>query len=182
MRQPKLKFISQADELAGIQKLIYEYRRNFKDFADKKTLVLCVSPDFSGIVSTIFAHAISPDDGEMIYVDCVHVPDPDEDPILFRHRLRQEFPLIKKGFEGYDYEKFILVEAGVISGRNYTWLKEMMVNEFAIFPKNILTVALYQSVSSEFNCDLVANYYSHHDEDLCFWWEKPNTAFGDIIK
>jgi hypothetical protein len=178
--EKQLLFISQDQETAGIQKLIYEYKRKFQGWADEKTLVLMVSPDFSGIVATIFAQGISPDNGEILYTDCIHVPDPDEDPLLFKSRLRDQFKHIRRGFEPWSYEKFILVEAGVISGRNYTWLTEMMINEFDVFPKNILTVALYQSTKSEFQCDLVANYYDHETQDLCFWWEKPNRAFGDF--
>ena len=174
-----LKFISQAEELAGIQKLIYNFNRFYPDFVDERTLMLMVSPDFSGIVTTIMSQGISKPEHDLIYVDCIHVPDPDEEPKLFVERFKSDWKNIQRGFETKPYNKFILVEAGVISGRNYSWLSEMMVEQMSVVPENILTVALYESIKSEFKCDLVSNYYNHKKEDLCFWWEVPNPAFGD---
>ena len=177
-----LRFISQAEETAGIQKMIYDFKRFYPDFVDKETLMLMVSPDFSGIVSTIMAQALSIPGEPLMYIDAVHVPDPDEDPQLFKERFRKDFPAIRESFEGYPMQKFILVEAGVISGRNYSWLTEMMIKEFGVLRQNIITVALYQSSKAKFQCNLVGDYYDHENEDLCFWWEVPNIAFGDFPK
>ena len=176
----KLKYIGQAEETKNIQKLAYNMKRFDKDWFDEQTLMVLVSPDFSGIVTTILAQALSGDDGEIMYTDCIHVPDPDEDVNLFKDRLRKEWPMIERGFEDVKYEKFILAEAGVISGGNYTWLTEMLVKEFNVSPENIRTVALYENIHSKFKCDYVSEYYDNETEDLCFWWEKPNGAFGDF--
>lgn len=175
----KLKFIGQAEETKNIQKLAYNIKRFDKDWIDDQTLMLMVSPDFSGIVTTILAQALSGDDGEIMYTDCIHVPDPDEDLNKFKFRFQQEWAYIKTGFEEKPYHKFILAEAGVISGGNYTWLTDMMINSFGVPRENIRTVALYENIHSKFKCDYVAEYYDNETEDLCFWWEKPNAAFGD---
>lgn len=175
----KLKFISQAEELAGIQKMVYNFKRFYPDWIDDTTLMLMVSPDFSGIVTTIMAQQLSTPGEPLMYVDCIHVPDPDEDPKLFRERFIRDWPSIQRSFEDKPMEKFILVEAGVISGRNYTWLVDTMVNQLSVPKDNILTVALYESVCSEYKCDIVGDHYCHLEEDLCFWWEIPNVAFGD---
>lgn len=176
----KLKFIGQAEETKNILKLAYNMKRFEGDWFDHRTLMVMVSPDFSGIVTTILAQALSGDDGEIMYTDCIHVPDPDEDVNLFKERLRKDWPAIERGFEDTKYEKFILAEAGVISGGNYTWLVDTLVNEFGVPKDNIRTVALYQNIHSKFQCDYVAEYYDNETEDLCFWWEKPNAAFGDF--
>lgn len=176
----KLLFVSRDRELANIQKLAYNIKRGpHREWIDKQTLMVMVSPDFSGIVTTILAQAVSPDDGEMMYVDVIHVPDPDEDRELFKTRFRHDFPQIQKSFEAEPMTKFILVEAGIISGRNYTWVVEEMM-KFGVPRENIITVALFQNIHSAFECDYVGEYYDDTKEDLCFWWEKPNSAFGDF--
>lgn len=177
----KLKFVGQAEETKNILKLAYNMKRFEKNWFDEKTLMLMVSPDFSGIVTTILAQALSGDDGEIMYTDCIHVPDPDEDIEKFKRRLTLEWVYKKQGFEDHGpYEKFILAEAGVISGNNYIWLTSMLKYQFGVPAENIRTVALYENIHSKYKCNYVAEYYDNEKEDLCFWWEKPNKAFGDF--
>lgn len=178
----KLKYIGQAEETTNILKLAHNMKRFDKGWFDEKTLMLMVSPDFSGIVTTILAQALSGDDGKIMYTDCIHVPDPDEDVELFKDRLIHDWSRIKMGFEtdGKPMEKFILAEAGVISGNNYIWLTSMLKYQFGVPAENIRTVALYQNIHSKYQCNYVAEYYDNAKEDLCFWWEKPNKAFGDF--
>ena len=159
--------------------MIYNIKRKYPDWVDDQTLMLMVSPDFSGIVTTIMAQALSTPGKPLMYVDCVHVPDPDEQVHLFQNRFQHDWPSIQRSFEEKPMEKFILVEAGVISGRNYQWITDMMINTFGVPKENILTVALYESTRSVFKCDIVGERYDSFLQDLCFWWEIPNVAFGD---
>ena len=176
----ELLFVSRDRELAGIQKLIYNFKRKDPDWVDDRTLMLMVSPDFSGIVSTIMSHGLSLDQQRMMYTEVVHVPDPTEDQQLFKDRFHNDFPIMRKGFEEQSMHKFIVAEAGVISGRNYVWLYDMMTNTFGVPEENIRTVALFENKHSMFKCDYVGEYYDNETQDLCFWWEKPNKAFGDF--
>ena len=175
----KLHFISHDRELAGIQKMIYNFKRFDPTWVDDRTLMLMVSPDFSGIVTTIVSHALSPERGRMMYTDVIHVPDPTEDQQKFKDRLRRDFPAIRQSFEDQPMEKFIIAEAGVISGRNYVWIYNMLTKEFGVPGENIRTMALFENIHSKFKCDYVGEYYDNETQDLCFWWEKPNKAFGD---
>jgi len=174
-----LLFISRDRELANIQKLIYNFKRFDRDWVDEQTLMLMVSPDFSGIVSTIMSHGLSVEGKRMMYTDVIHVPDPTEDQQKFKDRLRRDFPTIRQSFEDTPMEKFIIAEAGVISGRNYVWIYDMLTKEFNVPQENIRTVALFENKHSQFKCDYVGEYYDNETQDLCFWWEKPNEAFGD---
>ena len=176
MRQ--LHFISQAEETAMAQKLIYQIKRKALKFMDaENTLMLTVSPDFSGIASTIISHGISTE-GTAMYSDSIHVPDPGEDVEFYKQRLRNTWNHIISNYDGSKYTKFILCEAGVISGRNYNWLVNTL-QELGVSSSDILTIALYENTHSEFKCDLVGQYYDNNTQDLCFWWEQPNRAFGD---
>ena len=177
-----LHFISRDRELAGIQKLIYNFKRNDWDWIDDQTLMLMVSPDFSGIVTTILSHGLSKHKNRTMYTDVIHVSDPTEDKQKFKDRFDEEFATTIKGFEDIPYNKFIVAEAGVISGSNYVWIWDKMTNKFGIPPENIRTVALFENIHSAFKCDYVGEYYDNETQDLCFWWEQPNVAFGDFSK
>ena len=176
----KLHFISRDRELAGIQKLIYNFKRNDDDWIDDRTLMLMVSPDFSGIVTTILSHGLSKHRKTTMYTDVIHVSDPTEDKELYRNRFDLEFSNTIKGFDNEPYNKFIVAEAGVISGSNYLWIWDKMTNKFNIPEENIRTVALFENIHSAFKCNYVGEYYDNEFEDLCFWWEQPNVAFGDF--
>lgn len=177
-----LLFVSRDRELSNIQKVIYQIKQtpDYHDgwFDPTKTLMLMVSPDFSGIVSTIVSHALTVD-GECMYTDVIHVPDPDEDRSIFQTRLRKTLHDIMTGFEPTPYENFILCEAGVISGNNYTWVHKMM-NEFGISDNSIKSIALFENKHSVYKSDFVGEFYDAQTQDLVFWWEQPNSAFGDL--
>jgi len=74
-------------------------------------------------------------------------------------------------FSDVKYSNYLLVEAGVIRGGNYIWLtnllKEMVVGD-------IVTAAMFENVNSKFKSDVVANYYDDDEQDLTFYYEKPN--------
>ena len=176
----ELLFISRDRELSNIQKLIYNFKRNDWDWIDENTLMLMVSPDFSGIVTTILSHGLSKHNQRTMYTDVVHVPDPTEDQDKFKDRFFNDFESIRKSFEDISMQKFILAEAGVISGRNYVWITDYMKDMFFIHEDNIKTVALFENIHSKFKCDYVGEYYDNEKQDLCFWWENPNKAFGDF--
>jgi hypothetical protein len=70
-----------------------------------------------------------------------------------------------------------LIEAGVISGRNYTWITDSMKRLFDINKDDITTVALFENIHSEFKSDVVGEYYDHEKQDLTFYFEKFNKHF-----
>ena len=70
-----------------------------------------------------------------------------------------------------DWENFVLCEAGVIRGGNYTWITESM-EKFT--EKNYYTLSLCENTGSKFKSDMVSLYYDDSKEDLHFWWEQPN--------
>lgn len=175
----KLYFIDQATETAMAQKLIYQVKRKFPEFMDaENTLMLTVSPDFSGIASTIVSHGLSTQ-GVAMYSDSIHVPDPGEDVEFYRQRLINTWDHISLNYDGSRYTKFILCEAGVISGRNYLWLVDQL-HQLGVQYTDILTMSLFENVHSMYKCDVVGDYYDNNEQDLCFWWEQPNKAFGDF--
>jgi hypothetical protein len=160
-----LKFISQDKELALIQELTYKIKMSNWDIHPSKTCFLCVSPDYSSIVTQHLSHSLSMG-REIFHIEAVNVPFPDEDPK--KYQINFELNYIEWVL---DWQNFVLIEAGVIKGGTYTWITEIMKK---YTEKNYYTVALCENINSKFQSDMVSLYYNDNIEDLHYWWEQPN--------
>ena len=103
-----------------IQEMIYKVKMSKWDIHPSKTCLLCVSPDYSSIVTQHLCHGLSMD-GECFHVEAVNVPFPDESPESYK-----EIFTVNYTDWVCDWENFILCEAGVIRGGNYTWITDIM--------------------------------------------------------
>lgn len=128
------------------------------------TLVLNVSPDYSSTVSMHVAHHLS-QGGKMLDMFPVDVPYPKVDKHMYEIEFRENavhFPV--------RYDKVILCEAAVLSGNNYRWIKEVLL-DLGYENDDIITVALIQKVESIFDCDYVGEYATSMPE---FYYERYN--------
>jgi hypothetical protein len=160
-----LLFISQDKEMALIQEMSYRIKMAKLDIHPSKTCFLCVSPDYSGVVTQHLSHSLTIND-EIFHIEAVNVPFPDES----NEKYKVDFELNYNEW-CLDWENFVLIEAGVIRGGNYSWITESMET---FTPKNYYTVALCENIHSKFKSDFVTLYYDDKKEDLHFWWEHPN--------
>ena len=160
-----LLFISQDKEIALIQEMIYKMQMSNPDIHPSKTCFLCVSPDYSSVVCQHLSHALSVD-GEIYHIESVNVPFPDESVEPYAEVFKNRLEEWKK-----EWESFVLIEAGVIRGGNYTWTTDIMKESGA---SNYYTVALCENTMSRFQSDFVSLYYNNDTDDLHFWWERPN--------
>ena len=101
-------------------------------------------------------------DGEIFHIEAVNVPFPDEDVSIYKDEFTQNFMKWQT-----KWDNFVLIEAGVIRGGNYSWITQIM-------NANVHTIALCENVHSAFKSDFVSLYYDDTQEDLHFWWEQPN--------
>ena len=166
----KLLFISQDKEMALIQEMSYKIKMSDWDIHPSKTCFLCVSPDYSGIVTQHLSHSLSMG-REIFHIEAVNVPFPDESP----HHYRIDFSInFQEWMESWD--NFVLIEAGVIRGGNYKWITDVM-KDLASY-KKFYTVSLCENIGSKYKSDMVSLYYDDSVEDLHFWWEKPNNHWS----
>ena len=164
MRTTKLVTLNQ--EIQLIDKLGDELLSG--GFNASNSCIITVSTDYSSMVGQILRHKLS-FNGEIVEGFGVDVPYPDEEwdktyiselTDTFRihqHHLKTKTP--------------ILVEAGVIRGGNYMWLKEWM-RKYLGYDRPIVTLALYENLGSKFKSDFVGDYYDDTLFDLTFWWER----------
>lgn len=151
--------------MALIQEMTYKIKMSNIDIHPSKTCFLMVSPDYSAIVTQHLSHSLSVD-REIFHIESVNVPFPDEDKIDYQIEFAERFVDWSRR-----WENFVLIEAGVIRGGNYTWITQQIE---LLSNKKYYTVALCENSNSKFKSDFVSLYYNDHIEDLHFWWEHPN--------
>lgn len=156
-----LLFISQDKEMALIQEMTYKMEMADLDIDPSNTCFLMVSPDYSAIVTQHLSHSLSLD-REIFHIEAVNVPFPDEPVDEYQQEFKENYEKWRK-----KWKKFVLCEAGVIRGGNYTWITDLMDD-------NYYTVALCENKHSKFKSDFVSLYYDNDTQDLHFWWERPN--------
>lgn len=140
-------FVSRSDEWDALLELQTDIKFKYNEVIHpKNTLIINVSPDYSSTVAMHLAHALSKD-GDMLDVLPVDVPFPGEMPDKYQRAFREFLD-----YHHLNYDNFILVEAAVLTGGNYTWMIEMMEQQ-GIDRSHIITAALYQSELSTFTCD-----------------------------
>jgi hypothetical protein len=164
-----LLFISQDREMALIQEMAYKIKMSDWDINPSKTCFLCVSPDYSGIVTQHLSHSLSMG-REIFHIEAVNVPFPDEDSKQYRIDFSINYEEWCKR-----WDNFVLIEAGIIRGGNYTWITERMRKTS---PKKYHTVALCENLHSKYKSQMVSLYYDNDAEDLHFWWERPNNHWS----
>jgi hypothetical protein len=139
----------------------------YPELNPSNTVVVMVSPDYSATVAMHMAHRLSKD-GEMCDLMMVDVPFPDQDKLWFTMMLDRTMLMTSK-----TYENYVLAEAGIIRGGNYTWICELM-EEHIPRGSRIITTALFENVHSKFQSDVVGEYYDDKTQDLTFYYEEYN--------
>jgi len=163
-----IDFYTEHDTIYQLCQLIYN--RSRENFTPSNTVILNVSPDYSSIFAMRLAHYMSAE-GEVMEMVNVDVPYPDELDMVYK----QEFYLTLRNLKRR-FKKFILCEVAVLTGKNYTWMVEMMVAE-GIHPEDIMTTALFQRHDSIFDTQYVGQLFQ---EDMIeFHWEKYNKHWDE---
>jgi len=134
----------------------------------QNTVIVTVSTDYSSMVGQYLRHALSWDK-EICDGFGIDVPYPDElwtsDYIIDLHETFKTHNRLLKD------KTLLLVEAGVINGRNYTYVTDFIRKSY---DNRIVTLALFENHTSVFKSDFVGEYYNDSVEDLTFWWERDN--------
>lgn len=136
------------------------------------SIIVTVSTDYSSIVAQILRHQLS-DNGEIVDGFGIDVPYPDENwEGMYHDTMILDFGNHCRRIGIYG-KNIILVEAGVIRGSNYEYVVNSIYKYFGV-NNNIITIALFENISSKWQSNFVGEYYDDEFEDLTFWWEKEN--------
>lgn len=163
MRRPL--FVTRDKEWDLIQQLMTQVDNS--DFHPEDTAVLMVSPDYSATVAMHLAHAWSKD-GHMLDVIPIDVTYPDETDTLYRAKFQYDM-----AHRFGKYKHFVLIEAGIIRGGNWTWMLEEF-EYLGVEREQLTLVALYENLHSKVKSDYVGEYYDDNTQDLTFYFERFN--------
>jgi len=86
----KLFFISEDKEKALIQEMTYKIKKASVDIHPSNTCFLCVSPDYSSIVTQHLSHSLTMG-REIFHIESVNVPFPDENVKEYYDDFHQNF-------------------------------------------------------------------------------------------
>lgn len=164
----KVKLIDSKTELELIKQIGNKILSD--GYNASNSIIITVSTDYSSIVGQLLRHQLS-FNGEVVDGFGVDVPYPDEmwdDKYI--HKMDRMFNL---NSDIVFQKNLILVEAGVIRGGNYQYIVDYVRKRLTLNNK-IITIALFENISSKFESNYVGEYYDNEFEDLTFWWEKEN--------
>ena len=156
-------YVTREKEWEALVKVCQILEKN-QNLVPGKAAVAMVSPDYSATAAMHIAHHLS-QGGEMLDIVPIEVPYPDEDPERYRKLFAN-----RTCFEFFPFETVILVEAGVITGGNYDFFADHLIE----MGFRVVTVALFENIHSRFQSDVVGFYYDHQHQQLEFYYEKDN--------
>lgn len=169
-------FCSREKEFELINKIYYQMLQDRISYRYKNLIFFSVSPDFSGSVSTILTHYFT-HDGYCPQLDTIIVPDPGKPKQMYIDRFVNQLQYAQMTLN-YNCQYIpVLLEAGILSGQNYTWITNTLLDKGFTKP---ITVTLYENIHSVYKSDYVGEYFDYEKEDLVFYYERPDRAFGDF--
>jgi hypothetical protein len=154
-------------ELEIIEQLSNTLKEN--GFNASNTIIVCVSSDYSSIVSQLMRHNLS-FEGEICDGFSVDVPYPSQTFTgNFIKDLEHVFKTPSLELEGMT---LLLCENGVIRGGNYTFLVNWIEKNYP--GTEVKTLTLFENIQSKFKSDYVGQYYDDLFQDLTFHYEREN--------
>lgn len=128
------------------------------------TAVLNIAPEYSSMISMQVAHHLS-HGRRILDIFSVEVPHPGESShryeVIFKE-MNDALPIL--------YDKVILCQSLVLTGRNFKWVKEVLL-DLGYENDDIITVSLFQHDDSLFECDYIGEYCSEMPK---FYWQRHN--------
>lgn len=164
MNRRPLKYITREKEEELIGRLLAIV--DSTHFTPETTAVIMASPDYSATVAMHLAHAWSVR-GEILPIIPVEVAYPDESVDSYRMMFRDQLPTLAR------YNRFVLVEAGIIRGGNWRWLIEEL-QAMGYTREQLTLVAMCENVHAAVKSDYVGEYYDDKQEELMFYFERYN--------
>jgi hypothetical protein len=166
MRRPLL-FVTREKELEVIQRL--ETLVDNRKFHPSNTAIIQASVDFAGTVAMHLAHSWSVK-GEIIPIIPIEVTYPDESYNYVRRKFQYD---MEWHLKHVNYQRFVVIEAGIIRGGNWKWILEEFEN-LGFNKDKVTLVTMYENIHSQVKSDYVGEYYDDTTHDLTFYYEKFN--------
>lgn len=153
-------------EFEAIEYVCAQIKSEYPLIHPDNTIIFNVSPDYSSTAALHLSHYLSKG-GDYVNFINVNVPYPDEDPFQYQTDFKRLFSHLP------EFDWYIFIEAGIISGGNYTFLTSH-VTSMGVPKEKLITATLFENLNSKFKCNVVGNYYDWDKRQLEFYWEREN--------
>ncbi len=161
----KNKLIELKDELTLIKKVGDALLTDGYDSSN--SAIITISTEQSSIMGQLLRHQLSLD-GEVVNGFSIDVPVVEEE---WDDKCIDELKSIFNGkHKLLQNKKIILVRTQINTGISFEYVVNFLRKNLAATNK-IITVTLFENISSEWESDYVGEYYDKEFEQLVFWWE-----------
>lgn len=157
-------FVSQEYE----EKLIHWIKQQIKNknFVNERTAIVQLSYEYSGILAQRLSHLLSNFD-RPLDIEPVNIPYKNEFKVFISPDIMD------------NYEKFIIVDSGSLSGNNFKNVLNIFLN-YGIKRENIILACEATDLNSITVPDLCPLYFDGTTEMIHFWWETKTNKFGGV--
>ena len=157
-------FVSQEYE----EKLIHWIKQQIKNknFVNERTAIVQLSYEYSGILAQRLSHLLSNFD-RPLDIEPVNIPYKNEFKVFISPDIMD------------NYEKFIIVDSGCLSGNNFKNVLNIFLN-YGIKRENIILACEATALNSITVPDLCPLYFDGTTEMIHFWWETKTNKFGGV--
>ncbi len=155
-------FVSQEHE----EKLIHWIKKQIRDknFITEKTAIVQLSYEYSGILAQRLAHLLS-SYNRPIDIEPINIPYKNEFKVFITPDIMD------------NYDKFIIVDSGCLSGNNFKNVLNIFL-DYGIKRENIILACEACDLNSITTPDLCPLYFDGSNEMVHFWWETKTDKFG----
>jgi hypothetical protein len=155
-------FISQEYE----NKLIHWIKQQIrnKQFINEKTAIVQLSYEYSGILAQRLSHLLSTFD-RPLDIEPINIPYKNEFKVFVNPNIMD------------NYEKFIIVDSGCLSGNNFKNVLNIFL-DYGIKRENIILACEACDLNSITIPDLCPLYFDGSIDMVHFWWETKTNKFG----
>lgn len=161
----KNKVIELKDELTLIKKVGDALLTDGYDSSN--SAIITISTEQSSIMGQLLRHQLSLD-GEVVNGFSIDVPVVEEE---WDDKCIDQLKSIFNGKHTLlQNKKIILVRTQINTGISFEYVVNFLRKNLAATNK-IITVTLFENISSEWESDYVGEYYDKEFEQLVFWWE-----------
>lgn len=161
----KNKVIELKDELTLIKKVGDALLTDGYDSSN--SAIITISTEQSSIMGQLLRHQLSLD-GEVVNGFSIDVPVIEEE---WDDKCIDQLKSIFNGKHTLlQNKKIILVRTQINTGISFEYVVNFLRKNLAATNK-IITVTLFENISSEWESDYVGEYYDKEFEQLVFWWE-----------
>lgn len=161
----KNKVIELKDELTLIKKVGDALLTDGYDSSNSS--IITISTEQSSIMGQLLRHQLSLD-GEVVNGFSIDVPVVEEE---WDDKCIDQLKSIFNGKHTLlQNKKIILVRTQINTGISFEYVVNFLRKNLAATNK-IITVTLFENISSEWESDYVGEYYDKEFEQLVFWWE-----------